>query len=72
MNADDLRAYRKRWELVAEVERTEVEQMSPAQKFADIATLMQMARALGGAEEEDEGVKQVRRRWCLLVERMRG
>lgn len=72
MNADDLRAYRKRWEMVAEVERAELGQMSPAQKFADIATLMQVARALGGAEEEDDGAEQVRRRWCLLVERMGG
>ena len=72
MNADDLRAYKQRWELVAEVERQELERMSPAQKFADQAMLLGVARALGGStdEDEDEETEQVRRRWNLLAERM--
>ena len=70
MAPDDVRAYKRRWELVAEMERQEVQRMSPAQKFADQAMLMDVARALGGAaDEEDEETLQVRRRWNLLAER---
>jgi hypothetical protein len=72
MNADELRAYRNRWALVAEVERAELTKMTAAQKFADTAMLMRVARSLAGssASEEDEGVLEVRRRWNLLAERM--
>ncbi|MFT3770254.1 MAG: hypothetical protein QM820_32905 [Minicystis sp.] len=70
MNADDIRAYKKRWELVAAVERQEVEQMSAAQKFADVGMLMRVARALDSSPDMDDEVEQVRRRWALLAERM--
>jgi hypothetical protein len=70
MNADDLRAYKLRWKLVAEVEREEIARLSPAQKFADLAMLMGVARALAGSTDEDEETAQVRRRWNLLAERM--
>jgi hypothetical protein len=71
MNADDLRAYKNRWALVAEVERAELAKMSAAEKFADTAMLMRVARSLGGlSEDEDDGVIEVRRRWNLLAERM--
>jgi hypothetical protein len=70
MNANDVRAYKRRWELVAEVEREELERMSPAQKFADLAMLVGVARALGGSTDEDAETEQVRRRWNLLAERM--
>ncbi len=67
MNADDLRAYRKRWTLVEEVEKAEIAKMSAAEKFADTAMLMRVAHSLGGlSEEDDEGVLEVRRRWNLL------
>jgi hypothetical protein len=70
VNAADIRAYKKRWEMVAEVEREELARTSPAQKFADVAMLMGVARALGGSTDGDEEVEQVRRRWALLAERM--
>ena len=71
MNADDLRAYKNRWALVAEVEQAELAQMSAAEKFADTAMLMRVARSLGGlSEDEDDGVLEVRRRWNLLAERL--
>jgi hypothetical protein len=70
MNADDIRAYKKRWEMVAEVEQEELAQMSPTQKFADLGMLMGVARALGGSTDADEEVEQVRRRWNLLAERL--
>ncbi len=70
MNADDVRAYKRRWELVAEAEREELERMSPAQKFADLAMLVEAARSLGGTTGEDAATAQVRRRWNLLAERM--
>jgi hypothetical protein len=68
--ADEIRAYSKRWEKVAEVERAELERMSPAQKLADLSLLMEFARKLGGEDEVDKDVEQVRRRWNLLAERM--
>lgn len=70
MNADDIRAYKKRWEMVAEVEQDELARMTPTQKFADLALLMGVARALEGSPEVDEEVEQVRRRWNLLAERL--
>ncbi len=70
MNADEIRAYKKRWEMVAEVEREELARMSTAQKFADLAMLMGVARALDDSTERDDEVEQVRRRWNLLAERM--
>ncbi|WP_437747799.1 hypothetical protein WME73_24410 [Sorangium sp. So ce302] len=70
MNADDIRAYKKRWEMVAEVEQEELEAMSPAKKFCDLAMLMGVARGLGGSIDADKEVEQVRRRWNLLAERL--
>jgi hypothetical protein len=70
VNADEIRAYKKRWEMVAEVEREELARMSTAQKFADLAMLMGVARALDDSTERDDEVEQVRRRWNLLAERM--
>jgi hypothetical protein len=70
MNAADVRAYKLRWELVAEAEREELERMSPAQKFADLAMLVGVARALGGSADDDAETEQVRGRWNLLAERM--
>lgn len=70
MSADDLRAYKKRWEVVAEVEREELDRLSPAQKFADLAMLMGVARALGSPTDREDEVEQVRRRWNLLADRL--
>ena len=70
MNPADLRAYKKRWELVAAVEQEELAQSTPAQKFADVAMLMDVARALGDSTDGDEEVDLVRRRWNLLAERL--
>lgn len=70
MNADDIRAYKKRWELVAEVEKEELAAMSPAKKFADLASLMTLARALGDVTDAEKEVEQVRQRWNLLAERL--
>jgi hypothetical protein len=70
MNRADIRAYKKRWETVAAVERDELTQTTPAQRFADTAMLMKVARALGGSSDEDEEVEQVRRRWNLLAARL--
>jgi hypothetical protein len=69
---EDIRAYKKRWELVAAHEREELGRMTPTQKFADLAMLMGVARALGGSTHTDEEVEQVRMRWNLLVERLCG
>ena len=72
MNAADARAYMNRWQLVAEVEREELARKTPAEKFADISMLMDLAYALGGATHTDDQIEQVRRRWVRLVERLGG
>jgi hypothetical protein len=72
MNASDARAYMDRWQLVAEVERAELARRTPAEKFADIGVLMDLAGALGGATHTDEQIAEVRRRWVQLVDRLRG
>lgn len=70
MKAAQARAYMNRWKLVAEVEREELARMTPAEKFADIGRLMELAHTLGSSTHTDEQVDEVRRRWVRLVERM--
>ena len=70
VNADDLRAYKRRWEIFAEFEREEIARASAAQKLADVAMLMAAARALDPSTEEDDETQQVRRRWNLLADRL--
>ena len=70
MDANEIRAYKKRWEMVAQVEREELERMSATQKFEDLGMLMGLARSLDSSTEADDEVEQVRQRWNLLAERM--
>jgi hypothetical protein len=70
VDANEIRAYKKRWEMVAQVEREELERMCAMQKFADLGMLMGLARSLAGSAEVDDEVEHVRRRWNLLAERM--
>jgi hypothetical protein len=37
-----------------EAEQEELDAMSPAEKFADLAMLMEVARALAGGEDADD------------------
>ncbi|MEP7124396.1 MAG: hypothetical protein ABJE95_25940 [Byssovorax sp.] len=69
MKASEIRAYKKRWELVAAVEQVELARMSPAQKFAEVGMLMDVARTLGPSTDDEADVEQVRRRWVLLAQR---
>lgn len=52
MNADDMRSYNRRWEMVAEVEQREFERMSPAARWLERASV---------AESIDEVLDEVGR-----------
>lgn len=71
MRPEDIRAYKKRWELVAEVDRQALRRMTLSQKFADLAALMETARTHGWETHTPEEIEAVRARWNLLVERWR-
>jgi hypothetical protein len=44
MNAEELRAWRERWDVVNERQREELRRMTPAEKFEQLSRLMSSAR----------------------------
>jgi hypothetical protein len=72
MRAEDVRAYKKRWDLVAEYQREELRKMTPAQKFEQLAMLVETARRLKWTTHTDAEIAGVRERWNRLAERTRG
>ena len=72
MRPEDVRAYKKRWALVAEYQREELRRITPEERFEQLAMLMAVARALEGAKKNEDDVTEVRERWNLLVKRLCG
>jgi hypothetical protein len=72
MRPEDVRAYRERWALVAAHQREELRRTTPEEKFEQLAMLMAVARALGGASRNEDDVTEIRRRWKLLAKRLCG
>lgn len=72
MRPEDVRAYRKRWSLVAAYQREELSRTTPAAKFQQLAMLMAVARALGGASRNEDDVTEIRKRWALLAKKLCG
>ena len=64
----DARAYKKRWELVADVEREALARMTPEEKLAQLSTLMETARRMGWETHTAAEIDGVRTRWNRLVE----
>lgn len=67
MNKSMLTAYQDRWQIVAEVEVAEQRQMSAAQRWRKLNSLVRMAAGLGLLRKDDEAqIAVVRNRWALL------
>lgn len=67
LSTRDARAFVERWALVAEAEREELRRQPLEEKLAQLAVLVESARALGWETTDDAEVEGVRRRWCALV-----
>ena len=67
MSPQEAKAFAARWKLVAKVEREELRNTSVAVKFADLAKLVDSARALGWQTTDPQEVEEVRQRWNRLV-----
>lgn len=68
MTKEEARAFAARWAQVAEAERDELRATPIERKFAQLAVLMESARALGWATTDPGEVEEVRMRWNRLVE----
>jgi hypothetical protein len=68
----DAQRFRERWEVLREVERRELREMSPEEKLRQMAALMASASQLGWSDTLAEGEAGVRERWNRLKEAFRG
>jgi hypothetical protein len=66
MKADEVRAWKKRWELVNAREIEELRQTPMEVKFQQLASPMAMARELGWVDHSPQEVAEVRERWIRL------
>lgn len=66
MEPDDIRAWKRRWQLVNEAERDELRRASGEHKFRQLAALMASARMFPITEQEQAADVEVRRRWNHL------
>ncbi|MCZ6795023.1 MAG: hypothetical protein O7J95_15580 [Planctomycetota bacterium] len=66
MNPDDIRAYSRRWKMVAERERRELRSTPPERKLEQLAALMNTARKLDWQTTDPREVAAVRERWKRL------
>lgn len=69
ITADEARAFRDRWRLVNEREIAEMRATPPAEKFRQLANLVESAKALGWTRDE-AAETEVWERWALLRERL--
>ncbi|MCK6552129.1 hypothetical protein L6R52_40235 [Myxococcota bacterium] len=63
----EARAFAERWALVNDMERAELRAASLEQKFAQLAAMMESARALGWETTDPREVEEVRARWNRLA-----
>jgi len=64
--AAEIRAWKKRWELVNQREIEELRAMSPEAKLRQLDALMRSVDQMGWREKLEEGVEEVRERWNKL------
>jgi len=64
--AAEIRAWKKRWELVNQREIEELRAMSPEVKLRQLDALMRSVDQMGWREELEQGVEEVRERWNKL------
>lgn len=70
MNGADVRAWLDRWREVDERSLRELRELSPEEKFAQLATLMRSASLFQHHERHREEDLRVVERWMLLRERL--
>ena len=69
MDREQVRAFRDRWQAVAEVEREERRTASMALRWRQLNAVMRLARGLGlDARQMDDGEEIVWQRWARLKE----
>ena len=68
MTGEEARAFAARWEQVAEAEREELRATPIERKFAQLAAMMESARALDWKTTDLAEVEAVRRRWNQLTD----
>lgn len=70
MEKQDLQAFRERWQTVAEVEKSELRQMSVAQRWQQFNAILRMAVALELPLLQDDigEIITIRQRWRRLQE----
>ena len=66
MNKSDVRAYVKRWEAVAEIERRELQAMSLTEKWWQLDAIKQRATRLGITQENGEEEMVIFLLWAKL------
>jgi hypothetical protein len=67
MTSEEARAFAARWEQVAEALREELRATPMERKFAQLAALMESARALDWKTTDHAEVEAVRERWNQLA-----
>lgn len=70
MTKEEAREFKERWRLVNERMIQEVRNTPIDSKLEQLALMFQAAQSLGWSDRLREGEEEVRRRWCLLKERM--
>ncbi len=66
MNAQDAKAYIKRWQEVEKIERAETQNTSIQERWRQLNSLKRRALRLGIKRENDEGEMEVFLRWANL------
>ncbi len=62
----EAREFKRRWRLVNEAEKRELRRTSPAQKFRQLAVLMQWVKGFGWEKALKAEEAEVRKRWAKL------
>jgi hypothetical protein len=68
----EAQAYFNRWELVKEIELTELRRTSMDTKLRQLSALMASRNLFGVDPERESGVQLVRDRWALLWQALGG
>jgi len=70
LGKQDLQAFRERWQAVAEIEQSELRQMSVEQRWRQFAAILRMAVALELPLPQDDidEIIAIRQRWQRLQE----
>ncbi len=71
MTRESMRAWMENWRAVNAREAEELRAMTLDEKFRQLEALMASVDAFGWREQLEEGVEEVRERWCRIRSRYR-